>query len=744
MTNKPNITQQKMNARALLEGANNIQQSLQKVYEAYERGNKNSSVNLSAAAACIDPLLNLLEWVGTPRQLKEIMPHFDTLHKADDLRSLLVRINYKTKQKEIQRNRISPALLPAILVGDNDEDVSIAIDIADNGLLLIFNGTTREYEYAEMNNDLVRLYTIEKFDPIETNDNDSRYGWFQSILSRFRSLFTRLFILTFAINLADFAVPIYIMMVYDKVIGTKSLATLGTFVGCLLIAFAIGLILRHMRAQTIAYLGARVQGLVTLAAFKQVLSLPIVMSEGARPSEQLSRFKQFVGIRDIFMGHLGGAILDTPFIIVFLSAIFVIGGSLGYLSLALLTLYVIIGVLLMPVGARFMRKSGDHKRKHRNFVVETVDKHLTIIENSAQNDWLERESELSAKSLVSQFKAQQFQAALQNFSQLMVMITGILTIGLGAGKVIDGTLSAGALIVLITLIWRLLSPIQTVFLGMGRITATLGTFKQINNLMRMRPEKVESKRPNILRNFTGNIILDKVGFRHQGAQTPSVFNLSMTINKGDFIAITGDSGAGKTVLLKLMAGLYAPQTGIVAVDGLNLRQIDSYQYRRAIGYVAQNPEFFHGTIAQNLMFANPVATLPDLEHALDLAGARDIVNELDEGLDTRLTASLQRKLTKSFSSQLSLARAYLSRSSIYIFDNPGSDLDPMADKRFMMTLRALHKKATIILVTQRPSHMYLADRLILLKDGQMLADAEPEKLVPQILKAARMPNAKAG
>lgn len=727
-----------MNANALLEGANTIQHSLQKVYAAYDRGNKEGGKNLSAAAACIDPLLNLLEWVGTPRQLKEVMPHFDTLHKADDLRSLLVRINYKTNQKNTQLNRITQSLLPSILVGEDDEDVSIAIDLADNGQLLIFNGKNQKFEYIEITNQPVKLYIIEKFDPIESNDNESRYGWFQSILSRFRSLFTRLFVLTFAINLIDFAVPFYIMMVYDKVIGTKSLATLVTFIGCLLIAFAIGLILRQIRAQTIAYLGARVQGLVTLAAFKQVLSLPIVMSEGSRPTEQLSRFKQFVGIRDIFMGHLGGAILDTPFIIVFLAAIFTIGGNLGFLSVGLLALYVVVALALMPVGARFMRKSGDHKKNHRNFVVETVEKHATIIENSSQQGWLERESELSAKSLVSQFKAQQFQAALQNFSQLLVMITGILTIGLGAGKVIEGTLSAGALIALVTLIWRLLSPIQTVFLGMGRITATLGTFKQINNLMRMRSEKVESKRPNILRSFTGKIQMDKVGFRHHGAQAPSIFNLSMTIEPGEFIAITGDSGAGKTVMLKLMAGLYAPQTGVVAVDGLNLRQIDSYQYRRAIGYVAQQPEFFHGTIAQNLMFANPVATLSELEHALDLAGARQTVNELKEGLDTRLTATLQRELTKSFSSQLSLARAYLSQSSILMLDDPGSDLDPIADKRFITTLKALQKKSTIVLVTQRPSHMYLADRLILLKDGQVLADAKPDDLVPQILNAAQM------
>lgn len=727
---------QKLNTNTLLEGANTIQHSLHKIYNAYDRKDKTDE-DLSAAAACIDPLLKLLEWVGSTRQLKEVMPHFDTLHTVEDLRSLLVRLNYKTNKRQISANKITKGQLPALMVGRSNEDVQILIELADNGKLLVYNGEEQKFIYKDLTNEQLNLYIIEKFDPVEANNNDSKFGWFQSLLASFKGLFFRLFALTFAINLLDFGVPFYIMMVYDKVIGNKSIPTLITFIGILLMAIALSLILRQIRSQTIAYLGARVQGLVTLAAFKQVLSLPILMSEGSRASEQLSRFKQFVGIRDIFMGHLGSAILDTPFIVVFLAAIFVIGGNLGFLSLALLGFYIISAIALMPIGTRFMRISGNHKKNHRNFVIETVEKYSTVMENNSEEVWMDRESELSAKSQVAQFKAQQFQALLQNLSQLLVMVTGILTIGLGAGNVIEGTLSAGALIALVTLIWRLLSPIQTVFLGIGRINATIGTFKQINNLMRLKSERVESKRPNILRNFTGHIVMDKVGFRHQGAHSPSIFNFSLNIAPREFIAVTGDSGAGKTVLLKLMAGLYTPQTGVVAVDGLNLRQIDSYQYRRAIGYVSQQADFFYGTIAQNLMFANPVATLEELEQALDFAGAREAVEKLPDGIETRLNATLQRQLTKSFSSQLSLARAFLTKNSIYMFDDPGSNLDPHADKRFMETLKTLQKSATIILATQRPSHMYLADRVLLLKDGQLLADADPDKIVPQILKAAQ-------
>jgi ABC-type bacteriocin/lantibiotic exporter with double-glycine peptidase domain len=736
MNEEKETVERKLNTNTLLEGANVIQHSLQKIYNAYDRKDKKDE-DLSAAAACIDPLLKLLEWVGSTRQLKEVMPHFDTLHTVEDLRSLLVRLNYKTQKKQILSHKVKQGQLPALMIGENNEDVRILIDIADNGKLLVYNGKEQKFAYKDIANEQLTLYIIEKFDPVEANSDDSKFGWFQSLLSSFKSLFLRLFALTFAINLLDFGVPFYIMMVYDKVIGNKSFPTLVTFIGCLLLAISLSLVLRQIRSQTIAYLGARVQGLVTLAAFKQVLSLPILMSEGARSSEQLSRFKQFVGIRDIFMGHLGSAILDAPFIVVFLAAIFIIGGNLGFLSLALLCFYIVTAIALMPLGTRFMKISGNHKKNHRNFVVETIEKHETVMDNNSEHVWMERENELSAKSLVAQFKAQQFQALLQNLSQLLVMVTGILTIGLGAGKVIEGTLSAGALIALVTLIWRLLSPIQTVFLGIGRINATLGTFKQINNLMRLKSERVESKRPNILRNFTGQITMDKVGFRHQGAHSPSIFNFSINIAPREFIAITGDSGSGKTVLLKLMAGLYTPQTGVVGVDGLNLRQIDSYQYRRAIGYVSQEADFFHGTIAQNLMFANPVATLAELERALDLAGAREIVEQLPEGIETRLNATLQRQLTKSFSSQLSLARAYLTNNSIYMFDDPGSDLDPQADKSFMEALKTLQKTATVILATQRPSHMYLADRVLLLKEGQLLADADPEKIVPQILKAAQ-------
>ena len=242
MTKTLKDVEQQMNANTLLENANSIQHSLAKVYNAYGRADNNwVDKQLSPAANCIGPLLNLLEWVGSARQLKEVMPHFDTLHTVDDLRSLLVRINYKTQKKDLSVNQITQSFLPAILLGEDNKDVMIVIDLADNGQLLIYNGKTEKFEYKQITGELVTLYTVEKFDPIEANDNESKHGWFQSILSRFKNLFTRLFILTFAINMFDFAVPFYIMMVYDKVIGTKSTSTLVTFIGCLVVAITAGI-----------------------------------------------------------------------------------------------------------------------------------------------------------------------------------------------------------------------------------------------------------------------------------------------------------------------------------------------------------------------------------------------------------------------------------------------------------------------------------------------------------------------
>ncbi len=209
--------------------------------------------------------------------------------------------------------------------------------------------------------------------------------------------------------------------------------------------------------------------------------------------------------------------------------------------------------------------------------------------------------------------------------------------------------------------------------------------------------------------------------------------VTLDVPQGQFITITGNSGAGKSTLLKLMAGLYRPPMGAVRVDGLDLRQIDTAEYRKCVAYVPDDLDVFYGTIAQNLKLADPEATPNVMKKALQEAGAGGLVESLPEGLDTRIKTTDQRAWTNGVLQQLVLARAYVKDCPIYLMDDPGSRLDRAGDERFIKKLESLKGVATIVLITHRPSHMRASDRVVVLERGQIVGDGPPEKIVPALM-----------
>jgi ABC-type bacteriocin/lantibiotic exporter with double-glycine peptidase domain len=365
--------------------------------------------------------------------------------------------------------------------------------------------------------------------------------------------------------------------------------------------------------------------------------------------------------------------------------------------------------------------------------MELADKRRSVRENGAEDIWIERCKELFSTYLLRQFKAQQFNTSLQTASQMLVMVTGVSTVSYGAVMALDGDLSIGALIAVIALVWRLLSPIQAIFLGLNQLGQSIDTMKQINNLMRMQPERRANHISTVSRKYYGHISIVEAGFRYTAQSEAALRGISLDIPAGQVVAITGNSGAGKSTLLKLVAGLYSPQMGAVRADGLDLRQIDPAEYRQSVAYVPEALDVFYGTVAQNLKLADPEITTEAMMKALAEAGASDFVNSRPEGLDTRIRTVDQRAWTEGRLQQLVLARAYVKNSPIYLLDDPGGRLDRAGDEAFIKKIKSLSGRATVLLVTHRPSHMRCADRVVVLNRGQIAADGPPDEIVPALL-----------
>jgi ATP-binding cassette subfamily C protein LapB len=302
--------------------------------------------------------------------------------------------------------------------------------------------------------------------------------------------------------------------------------------------------------------------------------------------------------------------------------------------------------------------------------------------------------------------------------------------------VIAGNLSVGGLIATMAIVWRFMNPVQSAFVNLNRLQQVFAAFRQANQLFRLAPEREPGVLPPLFHTMRGDIAVSRVSFRYSSTSDSALNGISLRIPAGQLVAVTGPSGGGKSTLLRLIAKLYAPQGGTVHVDGVDIRQIDAGELRQNLSFVPDFFDFFHGTIAQNLRLAAPLATDEQVHKACVEARIHDYDSVLPQGAETWLKADLAAKLPPGLKQRILLARAWVKTVPIYLLDEPANNLDHVGEAAFLKKLEMLRGQATVIMVTHRPSHMNAADRLIYLQDGLIQYDGKPDQIMPQILGAA--------
>jgi len=468
-------------------------------------------------------------------------------------------------------------------------------------------------------------------------------------------------------------------------------------------------------------------------SFAKILGFQISMTESASISSQLMRIKQFQAISGFFSGKVANAALDFPFIIIFCLVIAAIGGPLIWVPVCLAVAFLVIGLITVPLTKRNIALTGKARSKSQNFLLETMESSTTVRQLGAETIWQRRYEEYLSQLTHLKFKSQFFEGVLNSISQGLVMIAGIATLWIGTQLVLAGDISTGALIAIMMLVWKVLSPIQTLFLSFSNITQMSDSVRQVNLLMRLGTERPIGHSSGIFRNYFGKIRFENVGFRYTPKSEPVARGVSIDFQPRAITALTGSNSSGKSTLLKFIIGLYSPQAGAVYVDGLNLKQIDPGELRASIAYVTQNPIFFYGTVAQNVRLYQPAATDEDVATALVDAGI-DIsdTETFPEGVETRLSGRFLEGLPEGLLQRLSLARAYAKQSRVYLFDEPFALLDIEGRDCFSEKIKQLKQTATVIIATNDLEQLKMCDQIVYLSQGSVVATGTPEKILPMV------------
>ncbi|WP_422376322.1 peptidase domain-containing ABC transporter [Roseibium sp.] len=683
------------------------------------------------AERCLVPLLREMRWQGNDRLLFEAMPHFDRVETLQQLRTVLTRLNVRTELFRGRPAELNHSQFPCLRV--TKDDIQVLVGRTENGDLRAYSGASDEAVILAPADISANEIYLAYEDTEELSQVETSRSWFSTVTKRFRTSIYSILALGFVLNILALGPPLFIMAIYDKAMGASStevLLTMAVGIGIILLCETF---LRRTKTWLQSYLGGRIDAIVGTKTFERILHLPYSMLSEAPIGTQVMRLRYFDSVRDIFQSSLFNAIVDIPFTLIFILAIFLIGGPVALPPLALLGIYTMMAVYVLPKVQREVAAVGEQKSKLNSFMIETFRNQRALRNLSVEDIWLDRFSLLSTQFNKLNVHARNITHVLQTVSQTLMTICGVMVLGIGAMQVMNGDMSLGALIATMALSWRVLNPMNQAFLSITQLAQSRTVIDQINNLMQVPLEREPGHLPKIARDIRGDLKMSSLVLRYPGATEASLKGLDLTVKQGEILAITGPSGSGKTALFQSIIGLFQPQVGSILFDGLDVRQLDAAEWRAAIGFAPDDLDFFYGTVKQNLLMADPGATDARLAEVTDQLGLLAYLEENFEGLETRLNGELLKQIPDNMKQRIVLARALVKSVPLYLFDNPGTHLDFEGDKKFMAMIEELKGKATIIINTQRPSHMKLADRVVVLKSGQIAMMGPPDQVVPALM-----------
>jgi ATP-binding cassette, subfamily C, bacterial LapB len=657
------------------------------------------------------------------RDVTETLPYFTDSLTITGYENAMAQLGYKAYNTDCSLGSLDARMLPCLFI-TTDGNAFTVIERRGDALIIADNAIEKPIKETNL-----RLFGRAYFFIKQINKpNAQQTSWVKKALIRFRPLIVQAGASSMISGVVMVIGSMFMMAVYNSVIPSGSLKILFYLSFGVLLSLWVGWLLMKHRADILAYISGRIEYLFGTTILQQILSLSPSMTERSAVSAQMARLSAFEAIRDLFTGPIAATVLESPATIIVLIALGIINPPSLIIFLIVLAIYGLLYWLLAPYTARSVAEVSQTSTKRNEFLIEMISKMRTIRESGGTNTWLERYRKVSSEATMASYKAERLSQTLVGLSYFVMMFAGLMIVTVTVPLTLTQTLGPGALIASMFLMWRILGPIQTLFTNLTRIERVKSAVKQLENLMQIKGERLETAASPISRGLKGKVQFSRVSFRYSLNVDPALVGVEFNINPGEVIAITGPNGGGKSTLLKLIMGMYQPQAGSILIDGVDIRQLDPIELRRLVGYAPQDTQFFRATLSQNLRLARPDATDDELKEALRKAGALEQVLDLPKGLEYRIGDNASEQLPASLRQKLTLARAYLTEAPIMLFDEPGAGLDALGDRKFMEALENFRGKTTVFFISHRPSHIKLADTVIVLEQGYVRAAGKPQDL----------------
>ncbi|NBA97800.1 type I secretion system permease/ATPase [Pseudomonas sp. R5(2019)] len=557
-------------------------------------------------------------------------------------------------------------------------------------------------------------------------------AWFRDTLKLSRWLYSDAILASLLINLLGLMVPLFVMQTYDRVVPNQAVSTLWVLAIGLLIGTVFELILRVVRAHLLDQAGKRTDLILSATLFERITG----MAMKARPAT-VGGFAQsihdFQGLREFLTAVTLTSIIDLPFALLMLVVIGLLGGWLVLIPLIAFPLTIFFALFIQVRLRDTVQKSLTLGAARQALLIETLGGLETLKACSAESERQYKWEQTHGALTRLDSHARNLSALATNGTLFIQQFCGMATIVAGVYSIIAGNLSVGALVASYMLGSRVLSPLGQIAGLITRYQQAQLTMRSTDALMSLPQEREAGQRPLERTQLNGALELSHVSFRYAGQNAPALNNVSFSMKPGERIGIIGRSGSGKSTLARLVMGFYAPDEGQVLVDNLDLRQLDVADLRHQIGYVAHDLPLLAGSLRDNLTLGARYITDARMLEVAELTGVSELARQHPQGFD-RPVGERGQLLSGGQRQAVLLARAMLLEPPIMLLDEPTSHMDNSSEDVLRQRLHGWVQGKTLVLVTHRTSMLSLVDRLLVLDNGQIVADGPKASVIEALRK----------